>query len=401
MSSGHKTFTMFVTVIGELLVAIAGLALGWQPWWLWPVLALSLLAGAVTAFVVTDRRKPLIPREALADPDLPIPPREPQERFITDVALPSQSPDYDFLFSARIRWAVLDESGYGPPVSPGGLAVSAILERARAVTAQQLPQRCSLVQHQLGGLLGTMQGDASGRVLAMADAITLTLSEPDRDRLSKLSTVRKDEAVWEHERKYEKSKRAYLGDDVLKDPGSAVVWYLSRNEDAIEHTVDLIGTLTRLAGAANTRDFPASVAEEETEAAPPADGHRPHAPWEDFAVGPGDGEQSPGSGTVDCVGLLLKELGLPGTAEGAMLAQRVAEDIAACSGPVAAEAAAAVREHFPPPAPPPYENAVPEESGPEPETPEPEPPEPGPSSPADLGPEPPAPQEPPPPPPES
>ncbi|MEU7188140.1 hypothetical protein [Streptomyces sp. NPDC045369] len=391
MSSGHKTFTMFVTVIGELLVAIAGLALDWQPLWLWPTLAVSLLAGAVTVFVVTDRRKPLIPREALADPDLPIPPREPQERFITDVALPSQSPDYDFLFSARIRWAVLDESGYGPPVSPGGLAVSAILERARAVTAQQLPLRCSLIQHQLGGVLGTMQGDASGRVLAMADAVTLTLSEPDRDRLSKLSTVRKDEAVWEHERKYEKSKRAYLGDDVLKDPGSAVVWYLSRNEEAIEHTVDLIGTLTRLAGAANTRDFPEPAEVEEAAAPPSADGHRPHTTWEDATAGPGHGEPGPGPGTVDCVSHLLKELGIPDTAEGAMLAQRVAENIAKCSGPVAAEAAAAVRDHFAPPAPPPYENAVPEDTGPEPE-----PPGPGPSAPADPGPEPPSAQKPPP-----
>ncbi|OKH98214.1 hypothetical protein A6A06_28865 [Streptomyces sp. CB02923] len=366
MSSGHKTFTLFIAVIGELLVAIAGLALGWQPLWLWPVLALSLLAGAVAAFAAADRRKPLIPREALPDPDLPIPPRESQERYVTEVALPSQSADYDFLFSASIRWAVLEDAGYGPPVSPGGLAVSAILERARAVTAQQLPLRCSLIQHQLGGALGTMQADGSGRVLAMADNISLTLSEPDRDRLSKLSTVRKDEAVWEHERKYERNKRTYLGEDVLKDPGSAVVWYLSRNEDAIEHTVDLIGTLTRLAGAANTHDFPDPV--DEPDSPPSVDEHRPHPAWEDSASGPGDGQPAPEDPTVEYVGLLLEHLGVPDTPEGAVLAQRFAENIAKCSAAGAAEAAAAVRDHFTPPAPPPYQDAAQEESGPAPES---------------------------------
>ncbi|KOG61082.1 hypothetical protein ADK76_14390 [Streptomyces griseoflavus] len=367
MSSGHKTFTAFVTVIGELLIAIAGLALGWQPLWLWPALAVSLLAGAIAASVAADRRRPLIPREALSEPDLPIPPREPQERYVTDVALPSQSADYDFLFSANVRWALLDDAGYAPEVSPGGLAVSAILERARAITAQQWPLRCSLIQHQLGGELGTMQADPTGRVLAMADQVTLTLSEPDRDRLSKLSTVRKDEAVWEHERKYEKSKRTYLGEDVLKDPGSAVVWYLSRNENAIEQTVDLIGTLTRLAGAANTRDFPDVT--DEAASPPPVDGVHPQPAPDDDASLSEAAEPDPASGTVDCISRLLEHLGMPDTSEGAMLAQHFADRIAKCSPPVAADAAAAVRDHFAPPAPPPYGDVAEEESGPDTENP--------------------------------
>ncbi|MGW7521265.1 hypothetical protein ACWGJ2_37385 [Streptomyces sp. NPDC054796] len=255
MSSGHKTMTLFLTVISGLILAILGLCLHW-PLWAWATAAAFLLAAAVLAGRTPTPRAGSMPREFTLEPDLPIAPQERREQIVTDVALPSSAEDYDVLFSAVVRWWPLEAAEDAPAISPGGLAVSAILERAGRMTALYAPHRTSLVQHQLNGLLGTMEADPTGRVLAMAENVTLTLPESDSARLSRLSTVRKDEDLWEHERKYECNRREYLSKDVLKDTGSAVVWWLSKNDDHIKKTVDDIGVLAQLSSAANNDGVP-------------------------------------------------------------------------------------------------------------------------------------------------
>ncbi|QIQ05782.1 hypothetical protein [Streptomyces liangshanensis] len=242
--------TAFLTIILGLLVVIVGLVVAW-PWWVWPAsLVLLLLFGAVTQKVLT-REPDGFPLEYSLEPDFPTPVVHRQEHRVTYVALPSSVPDYDFSFSATVRWVLLDAPDDAPHINPGGLAVDAVLRRAREVTVRQPPTRSALVQHQLDGCLGIMEADPTGRVLAMAQDVTLNLPDPDRERLTKLSNVRKDEDLWEHERNYERNKRAYLGEDVLKDPGSAVVWWLAKNDDQVEGTVDRIGLLASLSAAAN------------------------------------------------------------------------------------------------------------------------------------------------------
>ncbi|CAM5298001.1 hypothetical protein [Streptomyces abikoensis] len=255
MSSGHKTVTFFLTVICALLLVILGKCLGW-PLWAWLAAAASLVAAPAAVALISSRRKNPLPRELTLEPDLPIPPLERREQRVTRVALPSDTPDYDFIFSATVRWYPIDAPSDAPLVSPGALATDAVLARARTISAQRSPGRCTLVQHELNGELGTMLPDPSGRVYAMAESVDLTLPDQDRERLAKLSGVRKDEAVWEHERRYEQNKRSYLGDDVLKDTGSAVVWWLSRNNDRIDTTVKDIGLLAQLSSAANNQDVP-------------------------------------------------------------------------------------------------------------------------------------------------
>ncbi|MER8046259.1 hypothetical protein [Streptomyces sp. NPDC094032] len=255
MSSGHKTMTAFLTLIGALVIVITGLCVRW-PWWAWPAALGALLAVAGAALVGVRRRRPLIPREFALEPDLPIPPVERWEKVVRNVALPSLSPNYDFLVTALVRWVPVDVPHGAPEVSSAGLAVDAVLSRARAVTAGQPPERSSLVQHQLSGELATMLPDPSGRVLAMAENLVVTLSDADRERLEKLATVRKDEAVWEHERKWEQSKRAYLGEDVLTSTGSAVVWWLAKNDDKVDKAVADIGLLAQLTAVANDEPVP-------------------------------------------------------------------------------------------------------------------------------------------------
>ncbi|WP_050514606.1 hypothetical protein [Streptomyces rimosus] len=255
MSSGYKTATVFLTVICALLLVIAGLSLRW-PTWAWSLSTAVLITGAATAFWFDSRRPAHGAWEHPAHPDLPVPPVERWERTVAGVALPSSVPDYDFLFSATIRWRPLGAAVDAPRVNAGGLAVDAVLARARDITARQNPHHSTLAQHQLDGALGTMEPDVTARVEAMAENVTLQLSDADRERLTKLSTVRKDEDVWEHERNYERSKRAYLGTEVLKDTGSAVVWWMAKHDDRIEKTVDLIGPLAQLSSAANNREVP-------------------------------------------------------------------------------------------------------------------------------------------------
>ncbi|MFD6435476.1 hypothetical protein [Streptomyces venezuelae] len=242
--------TAFVTVILGLILVILGLSAGWSSW-AWPAMAALLLVIAlVTHKVLGEGAGPSTPYIP-PDPDEPLPAPQRQEQRVTYVALPSSVADYDFSFSATVRWTLLDTPDGAPHINPAGLAIDAVLQRARSVTAQQTPHQAAFVQHQLDGALGTMRADATGRLLAMAHDVSLQLPDVDRERLAKLSNVRKDEDVWEHERNYERSKRAYLGDDVLKDTGSAVVWWLSRNEEKVEGAVDRIGLLARLSAAAN------------------------------------------------------------------------------------------------------------------------------------------------------
>ncbi|CAL9283591.1 hypothetical protein [Streptomyces sp. SudanB25_2051] len=246
MTTGQRTVTVFVALIAALLVGICGIAQGW-PWWAWAVAGVSLCLGVGVLVAGAGRRKELFPAGTL--PQAPVPQPERREVRVTQVALPSSADDYDFLFSATVRWCPSEAAAETPAVNAGGLAVDAVLERARAITSARPPSRCALVQHELGGLLATLRPDDSGLVRSMALDVTLTLSDEDQARLDKLAAVRKDEEVWAHERRYEQSRRTYLGEDVLKDTGSAVVWWLNKNDDSVAKTVQDIGLLAQLTSA--------------------------------------------------------------------------------------------------------------------------------------------------------
>ncbi|QKW05475.1 hypothetical protein HUT18_02855 [Streptomyces sp. NA04227] len=255
MSSGHSTMTGFLAAIVALLLVITGLVTEW-PYWAWPAAAAALAAATSTLLWIQRRRTPFIPPECTLEPQSPLPPVERWEQVLKRVPLPTAKPDYDCLLSATVRWRPEDAPAWAPVVNYAGLAVNAILERASQVTAGADPTRLSLTEHVLSGELAVMESDDTGRLLAMAVDVRLTLSDEDRERLQKLATVRKNEAVWEHERRWEISRRSYLSDDVLKTTGSAVVWWLAKNDDKIDKTVSDIGLLTELASAANDQPVP-------------------------------------------------------------------------------------------------------------------------------------------------
>ncbi|MFF9036010.1 hypothetical protein ACF090_11120 [Streptomyces sp. NPDC014892] len=253
MTTARKTTTVFLTILCGLLLAIVGLTQRW-PMWTWTTLAVLLLVVPPAAFRIASLRRGSIP--VSFEEQLTAPAVERTECHVSRVALPSHWDDYNFVFSATVRWCLLESPGNDPVLNPAGLAVEAVLNRARAVTERREPGRASLVQHELSGVLSRMHPDATGHLQAMAENVSLTLLERDQERLDRLAEVRKDKAVWEHQRKYEQSKRQYLGEDVLKDTGSAVVWWLAKHDEHVEKTVADLPLLAQLTSAANDTDVP-------------------------------------------------------------------------------------------------------------------------------------------------
>lgn len=257
MTTGTKTATVFVTVLCGLLLTILGVSEQW-PFWAWLALAVLLAGTPATAFRLAAVRRGPYPVELTEHTTAP--PVERSEEHISRVALPSLWPDYDFLFSATVRWYPREAAGAGRVLHPAGLAVEVILDCARELTKQREPGQVSYVQHELNGILGALRPDRSGYLQVMAEGVTLALPAQDQERLERLAAVRKEQAVWEHQRKYEQSRRGYLGDDVFKDTGSAVVWSLVKNDEDVAKTVADLEVLARFTSAANDTDIPERLA---------------------------------------------------------------------------------------------------------------------------------------------
>ncbi|MEU3026929.1 hypothetical protein ACPCBC_13270 [Streptomyces incarnatus] len=253
MTTARKTTTVFLTILCALLLAILGLAERW-PTWIWATLAALLVVVPAAAMKIAAARRGPVP--VVFEEQLTAPPVERTDCQVSQVALPSLWDDYDFVFSATVRWYLVEPPGRAPVLNPAGLAAETVLNRARALTEKREPGLASLVQHELGGLLSRMFPDATGQLHAMAENVSLSLRPQDQERLERLAKVRKDKAVWEHQRTYEQSKRQYLGEDVLKNTGSAVVWWLAKNDEHVEKTVADLGLLAQLTSAANDSEIP-------------------------------------------------------------------------------------------------------------------------------------------------
>ncbi|QOV39632.1 hypothetical protein IM697_15295 [Streptomyces ferrugineus] len=325
MSSGQKTVSAFLSLISALLVLILGLTLHW-PLWIWlSAIAVLLAAWSLATYsAIRARRSDPFPPGSLIEQPAP-PPVERREQYVSRVPLPSREADYDFLFSARVRWTPTDPAASDQLINPGALAVQAVLARAGRITATMHPFRSSLVQHQLNAALGVMEADHDGHLHAMALEVELTLTEQDQERLDRLAAIRKDEAVWEHQRKYEQNKREYLGDDVLTSTGSAVVWWLAKNDDHVEKTVKDIGLLARLSSAANDREVDEPFRYLVPEAYPPGPEHDRIMAAPDPGETPFEHLATP----ADLFSDFFRKVGFrPGEDEAALVADQVAMAIA-------------------------------------------------------------------------
>jgi hypothetical protein len=96
--------------------------------------------------------------------------------------------------------------------------------------------------------------------------VTLDISDADKEHLARLTKLRRDEEYWAGTCGLERVKREYFGAEVLNSPGSAVVWWLARNEALARHQQQAsvqtmandIGALTLLSDCATATDAAAT-----------------------------------------------------------------------------------------------------------------------------------------------
>jgi hypothetical protein len=255
MTTEEKALLAVLTIATVLVPIALGAALDW-PAWSWLLLAVPLLGvlGRVARNIMQRVQRQRLWQSHVAPPGHVEQPDQAPHTLVADVALASAVADYNFHFSATAYWRAAKGSRT-QHTNLGALAADAIVVRAQTITAAEQPSKVDVVQHRLASALGAVQ-DVSGGVEVWADQVQLTLSEADQERLRKLSDVRKDKDLWEHEHDHERRKRAYLGDDVLKSTGSAVIWWLARKNNDVEDTVRLIGALAQLSAAAKDAEVP-------------------------------------------------------------------------------------------------------------------------------------------------
>ncbi|MEU5158595.1 hypothetical protein AB0G74_03140 [Streptomyces sp. NPDC020875] len=306
--------------LGLLVLALIlgiGTALAW-PGWIW-----FLLPTLVAGVFLSTMSLPDTPRssdDGEAGPasfeELSEPPYA--HSFLTDVPLPSAMPGYPFLFSATVSWRTTPDHSPTAHNNPAGLAVSSVLQRAQDAIAAEHPRRGQFLGHWLDGVLGTPVTDGSGLVTSFASGVRVTLRAPDQQRLDEIDDSHKSRDVWESRRQHELDRRSYLGDDVLRTPGSALVWWLARHEDDIERAVEMIAPLSCLSAAANDRELPEAFHHLFLPPEPPIDPgtEEPphgHGPGPDGGFGPSSpaGGSGPGGGTGPSayVSALIDEMG--------------------------------------------------------------------------------------------
>ncbi|TYB51677.1 hypothetical protein FXF59_26225, partial [Microbispora tritici] len=164
MSSGRTTLTAYFAVFSGLI--FAGLFM-FAPRPLWLGFLVVVLFAALWLGLVKEWLRPREPMHHPAPPP-PVTPIEREERQITDVALPSAWGDYDFVFSATVRWSPIAARFDESLANPEALAVDSILERAREITESRPPGRAPLDRHELSSASARMVSDAQGSIQARA-----------------------------------------------------------------------------------------------------------------------------------------------------------------------------------------------------------------------------------------
>ncbi|ANY08719.1 hypothetical protein [Pseudonocardia sp. HH130630-07] len=233
-------------VLGPVLI---GLAAGLSALGYLTVAALLLVGVAVGGWfwMRTPARPHLYPD--LPDPRPQVPVRQ-DRRVVGPVEIPSDTADYTFRFSATVNWTGGEAVAHGDPAA---LAGEVVVERAAELSAGYSIADRDRAGTRLAATLGGHQTGGRGRMTVWATDVVLDVDEDDGKRIRELSRLRKDVQLWEHNRDHEIAHRRYLHDEVLRTPGSTLVWWLARHEEKVGEAVAQIDTFGRLSDAAQDR----------------------------------------------------------------------------------------------------------------------------------------------------
>ncbi|WP_059010454.1 hypothetical protein [Streptomyces specialis] len=339
---------MVLLVCGLTPIVLGGV-LGW-PVLLWVLVSLTVISGIGLILMWMDgsggaaRAGQRSADEPYVVPDSPAEPPY-RELPVHNVTLPSSLPDYDFVFSASVWWRPAPDNADASYPNLAGLAAAAILDRAQGITRQEHPSRWEFSRYLLDGALSVPLPDGLGLVTALASNVRLTLAPADQERLQEYASLRKEEEAWERQCQLERNKRAYLGDEVLKSTGSAVVWWMSRHDDEIQKAVELIGPLAQITAAANDTEVPEMFRHLVVQHAGPGtagpfgDFDRSGAngePW--FSAGSDPGQAEPDDTLFEHISGLMDDLGFAhGSDERRVFMHRMARSAEAAGRRAAAE----------------------------------------------------------------
>ncbi|WP_086842841.1 hypothetical protein [Amycolatopsis kentuckyensis] len=261
--SKNTTETIAGSVIALLVPLCLGLAAGW-PVWVTAVVAATVLV--LTLLGLRSRhfhneqaqlRADAAYRQQMAAQQVPPPPPPapgpPPSRAVAPMSLPSSMDGIPFTFGCTVHWDPADLRLDQGHADPAAIATAAIVERAREISRSHHPDDDAVV-HVLAASLGRPAATPDRLLQAWATDVKTELGRHHRDHLDALATLRKQQQLQEQRIANQRMVRAYLGDEVLTDVGSTVVWWLARNEEGVRETVDLIGTLARLSAAANNAE---------------------------------------------------------------------------------------------------------------------------------------------------
>lgn len=235
------------------------------PGWAAVLLSVILLVLLAAVWKQPDEPRPVVTKPPPPERSVVLPDPEPvfsgpPSRTVADVRLPSASPDFQFSFSAVVQWSTVLSGARHADL--GAVAVHALLERARALTATQQVTEESLNQHRLAAILGEPALDEKGQVRSWATEVRLRLPDADQKHLQHLAALHRREQTTLLERRMEQDKRAYLKEDVFATPGSAAVWWLVNHPGEVEKALGLLDTLAELSAAANDLPVRRSSAEQ-------------------------------------------------------------------------------------------------------------------------------------------
>ncbi|MFC4562820.1 hypothetical protein ACFO4E_13215 [Nocardiopsis mangrovi] len=252
MNEKNRTWIAVPTLCAAVVVAVMPFFYGWWTL-LWAPLVLVVLGLSLVASGAFRRPEPVRPdvpvfEEALVPMAVP----DPVHRHRTgDVLLRSAWPDYTFVFSAIICRLERAEPVPGVHRNPDALAHDLVLQRAAAIAESLTPDLQWLAGSRLAAELGEPVVGGHGSIEVWAEGVSLTVPEEDARRLRSLADMRKEKAVWEHQRARERDRSAYYAEEVLASQGSAIAWCLQFDPAKVRETLDLADTLGELSALVN------------------------------------------------------------------------------------------------------------------------------------------------------
>ncbi|MFD7160974.1 hypothetical protein ACFV9C_40765 [Kribbella sp. NPDC059898] len=237
--------TAGIIIGAEAVAAILGLSTGWLVGLLAVLLGIAAAVFRDTATTPTHPEPPEPMVEPTPEPQLP------SSRVIYDARIPSAAPEYQFSFSCTVYWTPIGQPSRH--VDLAAAAVASVMRRARQALALMEPTEGVAAKQEIATALGRAESDDRQQARVWADAVQVRLPESYARQAELRADLRRRQEVNTLERQLEKDLREYLSKDALASPGSATVWWLSKNPDQIEQCVSLYQTLRRLSDAAHDR----------------------------------------------------------------------------------------------------------------------------------------------------